>query len=102
MNRFKIFTQSGWFSKHWGAAFSFGGLFLALLPWFLDGVNVGVSVVITCIGSAISLLGSYEAKAKQFGFQAPFTNDPLGWRKAKKTYKTNAASDELAKKDEQA
>lgn len=98
MNRFKIFTSSGWFSKYWGAVFSFGGLFLALLPWFLHGVNVGVSVVITCIGSAISLLGSYEAKAKQFGLQAPFTNDPLGWRKAKKSYETKEDADQAPKK----
>jgi hypothetical protein len=101
MNRFKIFTPSGWFSKYWGAVFSFGGLFLALFPWFLDGVNVGISVVITCIGSAISLLGSYEAKAKQFGFQAPFTNDPLGWRKAKQTYKADKDTSGSVEKDSQ-
>ena len=32
----------------------------------------------------------------------PFTNDPLGWRKAKKSYKTDAASEEITKKDDQA
>lgn len=82
----KIFTEAGWFSGQWGAAFSLGGLLVAILPWFFD-INVGYSLVLTCIGSVISLLGSYEGKAKQFGYQAPFTSDPLGWRKAKQSYK---------------
>jgi hypothetical protein len=97
----KIITTTGWFASHWGSIFSLGGLVLALSPWFFD-VGIGYCLIQTFIGSAISLFGSYEGKAKQFGFQAPFTNDPLGWRKAKKTYKTDAASDEVTKKDDQA
>lgn len=39
------------------------------------------------------LLAGYSGRAKALGLK-PFTNDPLGWRKAKKTY-------EQKEKDEQ-
>ncbi|WP_146097403.1 hypothetical protein [Rhodoferax sp. TS-BS-61-7] len=86
-----LVESSGWLKRRWSYVFSFGGLFLAIAPWFLE-IHVGYCLLLTLIGSAISLIGSYESKAKQFGFQAPFTNDPLGWRKAKKSYQneTNA------------
>jgi hypothetical protein len=38
-------------------------------------------------GVVVSYIGICGRQAKQFGFQAPFTNDPLGWRKAKESYK---------------
>jgi hypothetical protein len=74
----------------WGCAYFFkewGGF------WFWLLVSVGV---------VISYVGIFGRQAKQFGFEAPFTNDSLGWRKAKKTYKTDAASDDVTKKDDQA
>jgi hypothetical protein len=84
------FTESsGWLKRRWSYVFSFGGLVLAIGPWFLE-IHVGYCLLLTLIGSGISLIGSYESKAKQFGFQAPFTNDPLGWREAKKSYKAEA------------
>lgn len=85
MKLLKFVSASGWFAGWWGAVFSLGGLLVAVVPWFLD-VHIGYRLLWTFVGSAISLLGSYEAKAKQFGYPAPFTNDPLGWRKAKKSY----------------
>lgn len=38
------------------------------------------------VGGFLGYLGAYGGLARKFGFEAPFTNDPLGWRKAKKTY----------------
>jgi len=83
MKNFKIISSAGWFAGYWGTIFCLGGLLMAVTPWFLD-ISVGYCLVLTCIGSVVSLIGSYEAKARQFGFQAPFANDPLGWRAAKK------------------
>jgi hypothetical protein len=97
MNLGKKIIVNGWFVGRWGFIFSIGGLALAVIPWFFD-LHVGLSLVLTFIGVPISLLGSYEAKARQFGFSAPFTNDPLGWRKAKKSYETKEDSDEEPKK----
>ena len=97
----KIVDENGWLGKRWGWLFSVGGLLLAFIPWFFD-ISTWIQLLLFGIGLPISLIGSYEAKAKQFGFPAPFTNDPLGWRKAKKTYKTDAASEDVTKKDEQA
>ena len=57
--------------------------------WFWLLISVGV---------VISYIGIYGRQAKQFGFQAPFTIDPLGWRKAKKSYETKEDSDEAPKK----
>ncbi|WP_131279434.1 hypothetical protein [Hylemonella gracilis] len=97
----KITTADGWFAKPWGTVFSFGGIAIAVLPWFL-GVNVWYCLLLTFLGSTVSLIGSYEAKARQFGYQAPFTNDPLGWRRAKRSYEkkdADANADELDKSE---
>lgn len=68
----------------WGAAYFFdewSGL------WFWT---------LAILGGALGYLGAYGGLARKFGFSAPFTNDPLGWRKAKKSYKTDAMTDEEA------
>ncbi len=36
-------------------------------------------------GGALAYTSSYGGLAKKFGYK-PFTNDPLGWRKAKESY----------------
>ena len=38
-----------------------------------------------CFGAVVGYFGAYGGLAKKFGLR-PFTNDPLGWRKAKATY----------------
>ena len=98
MKNLKIIGADGWFTAHWGSVFSIGGLLLAALPWFFS-LHIGLCLILTLVGSAVSLLGSYEAKAKQFDFQAPFTNDPLGWRKAKESYKSDPAQTDDPSKD---
>ena len=40
-----------------------------------------------CVGATVGYFGAYSGLARKFGF-SPFTNDPLGWRKAKESYKT--------------
>jgi 4-hydroxybenzoate polyprenyltransferase len=42
------------------------------------------------VGGALGYVGAYGGLAKKFGFEAPFTNDPLGWRKAKKSYQNES------------
>lgn len=43
---------------------------------------------LSLIGGLLGYTAAYGGLAKKFGFQAPFTNDPLGWRKAKQSYQT--------------
>ena len=42
----------------------------------------------TSLGLAIAGIGGFNGRAHALGLPPPFTNDPLGWRKAKETYKT--------------
>lgn len=37
------------------------------------------------LGGALGYIGAYGGLAKRFGFYAPFSNDPLGWRTAKRS-----------------
>lgn len=76
---------------------TFGGILGTLFyqpPFWVGVVFISVSLFVGAIGIAAGASESVGVK--------PFTNDPLGWRKAKKTYKTDAASDEVTKKDDQA
>ena len=56
---------------------------------FITGLFFGVFLI---------AIASASLKALVLGVK-PFTNDPLGWRKAKETYKTGATSDEATKID---
>ena len=40
-----------------------------------------------CLGLGLAALGGFSGRAKALGLAPPFTNDPLGWRAAKKSYK---------------
>lgn len=88
----KLITSDGWFARKWGEILSFGGLAIAALPWFLE-IDVVYCLLLTVAGSVVSLIGSFEAKARQFGLLAPFTRDPIGWRKAKRTYGNSGSND---------
>lgn len=46
------------------------------------------------VGLGISVLGGFSGRARALGLPPPFTNDPLGWRKAKRTYESPDDSDE--------
>ena len=57
---------------------------------FITGVLVGVLLIAVASASLKSLV---------FGIK-PFTNDPLGWRKAKESYKSRTDTVEDASKSE--
>ena len=65
-----------------GASFSYFSL--VLLPGKLLKV-VGLS-----LGLALMGMAGYSARAAALDAPPPFTNDPLDWRKAKKTYADSA------------
>jgi hypothetical protein len=76
---------------------TFGGILGTLFyqpPFWVGVVLISVSLLVGAIGIAAGASESVGAK--------PFTNDPLGWRKAKKSYKSDAGSDEVTKKDDHA
>ena len=47
-----------------------------------------ISLIGLVSGTVLIGLAGYEARARALELQPPFTNDPLGWRKAKESYKT--------------
>lgn len=51
------------------------------------------------VGGALGYVGAYGGLAKKFGLEAPFTNDPLGWREAKKSYKAESEDPNEASSD---
>lgn len=74
-------------------AITFSGILGVLFfqPPFWLGVGIlAVSLIIGAIGAAAGAAESIGLK--------PFTNDPLGWRKAKKSYETEESSDKAPKK----
>ena len=88
-NLWSFFIKDGWLTKIGDRVLTFISLFLISISLWLiyeDKINAWVGFLLITLGSAIGLLVGYEGKARQFGFQAPFTNDPLGWREAKKSY----------------
>jgi hypothetical protein len=50
---------------------------------------VGLSV-----GLGLAAIGGFSGRAKALGLPPPFTNDPLGWRAAKKRYDKESTRDE--------
>ena len=68
----------------------FGIIFLSLAM----SPNIFVLTLGLCIGFVLVSLVTYSNKAESLDLPAPFTNDPLGWRKAKKSYQGDEASKE--------
>jgi len=48
------------------------------------------------IGLAIAAVGGFSGRADSLGLK-PFTSDPLGWRKAKDSYKPDVEEKDLKK-----
>jgi len=63
-----------------------GVLILCATAYFFEEWSGFWFWLFALVGGALGYLGAYGGLAKKFGFEAPFTNDPLGWRKAKKSY----------------
>jgi hypothetical protein len=91
-----------------GRLTGWGILCLLILGFFVSYVslvlfpNKLLKVIGLSIGLAIMGIGGYSARAAALELTPPFTNDPLGWRKAKKSYKSDTGSDEVTKKDDHA
>lgn len=62
------------------------------VPWKW-GKLIGLSV-----GLALAGLGGFSGRASALDLSPPFTNDPLGWRKAKKSYETQEDADKAPKR----
>jgi hypothetical protein len=70
------------FAVSLGAGLAYVSLsFLPTKFWKLLGLSIGLGIM----GS-----GAYSARASALGLPPPFTNDPLGWREAKKSYQADS------------
>jgi hypothetical protein len=65
-----------------GAGFAYVSLiFLPTKFWKLLGLSIGLGIM---------GVGAYSARASALGLPPPFTNDPQGWRNAKKSYQDDS------------
>jgi hypothetical protein len=55
--------------------------------------TVGMRWLGTSVGLGCMAVAGLSGRAKALGLPPPFTNDPLGWRKAKATYQQQAMSE---------
>ncbi len=97
-----FFVKHGWLTKNGDRVLTSVSLLLICgSVWLIheDKINAWVGFTLITLGSVIGLLVGYEGKAKQFGYKAPFTNDPLGWREAKKSYQSDSAAQENMSSD---
>lgn len=96
----KLLVQDGrltWIAEIFlGAVVLFG---LLGIPFFNVPFWLAIPIGVAALLAAAILM--FEGRATALGLK-PFTNDPLGWRKAKKTYWTDVASEEVTKKEDQA
>jgi hypothetical protein len=67
-----------------------GVLVLGCVAFFFENWSGFWFWLLALIGGGLGYVGAYGGLAKKFGFEAPFTNDPLGWRNAKKSYQDDS------------
>jgi hypothetical protein len=92
-----FFVKDGWLTKKGGGVLTIASLALIVVPLWLiyeNYLNGKIGLILLGIGSVLGAVVGYEGKAKQSGFLAPFTNDPLGWRKAKQSYQQDTPPEE--------
>jgi hypothetical protein len=85
----------------WVSESILGGLVLLGLfgiPFFDMPMWLAIPIGLITMLSAFLLM--FEGRAVALGLK-PFTNDPLGWRKAKESYKSPEDAEKSAKKDAQ-
>lgn len=68
-------------------------LSVEFIPWKW-GKLIGL-----CVGITIAATGGFSGRANALEVPPPFTNDPLGWRKAKESYKSDPAQTDDPSKD---
>lgn len=73
-----------------------GGAAAVAAFYFLDDLEDPRLWIFAVLAIVFGYGSAWSGLSEQWGFK-PFTNDPLGWRKAKKTYKE---SEESGRSDE--
>jgi hypothetical protein len=97
MNR-ELFLKDGWFTLLGSfSCFFFGLAIIGLVLWFEPQKIISLIGLVS--GTVLIGLAGYEARARALKLQPPFTSDPLGWRKAKESYKTQEDSEDQETKD---
>jgi hypothetical protein len=86
MNK-ELFLKGGWFTLLGSFLCFFSGLAMIGLVLWIEPQRV-ISLIGLGSGTVLVGLAGYEARARALKLQPPFTGDPLGWRKAKESYKT--------------
>lgn len=97
MNR-ELFLKGGWFTLLGSFSCFFFGLAIIGLVLWLEPQKI-ISLIGLVSGTVLIGLAGYEARARALELQPPFTSDPLGWRKAKESYKTQEDPEDQATKD---
>lgn len=83
----ELFLKDGWFTKIGSFLCLVLGLAIVGLVIWLEPPKV-IYIVLLITGLIFIGFAGIEARARALGLAPPFTNDPLGWRKAKESYKT--------------
>lgn len=85
--REELFLKDGYLTFLGSACLVLGGIgFIFLSLEYLPYVWLRIAGAVA--GLTVAAVGGYSVSAKGLGIPPPFTNDPLGWRKAKDTYKS--------------
>ena len=90
MNR-ELFLKGGWFTLLGSFSCFFFGLAIIGLVLWLEPQKI-ISFIGLVSGTVLIGLAGYEARGRALELRPPFSNDPLGWRKAKESYKTQKDS----------
>ena len=77
-----------------------GVVIVFAVAYFFDDWSGFWFWTLALFGGLLGYVGAYGGLARKFGFEAPFTNDPLGWRKAKETYQNDASPERPENKDD--
>lgn len=94
MKLFQFFVESGHLTARGADALGVTGVVLiACAAYFFESWSGFWFWSLALTGGALGYLGAYGGLAKKMGFSAPFSNDPLGWRAAKKSYNEGSESD---------
>ena len=79
------------------------GVFGVFIGWatmyFFEDWSSPIFWLLISIAVILGYGGAWGGLSLQWG-APPFTNDPLGWRKAKESYKADASSNDVSKKDD--
>ena len=94
----ELFLKDGWFTKIGSFTCLFSGVAIVGLVVWLEPPKM-IYIIFLIIGLVLVGLAGCEARARALELQPPFTSDPLGWRKAKESYKTQEDQENQKTKD---